>query len=307
MPSEKKPDSIKHLKKAIEIAIIIFKEDGFIPSIKIEKEFDEYNEDISFYGKMVGRACETLEEYLGINVIESRSRRGFQLKKEYRTNLEWMHPLLSKYLSIIELDSLNYPVESITYHLGTKALYNLYLLHYARDQRKTIKFEYMKNLETNPKRKNVNIYLIVLRGRKIYIIGLDTDINEIRQYTFTQITNIVGIDPYSSFDPPTRNELSHFFKDSLITHADSKSTEVLIRFEKEAEVYVRKEFFHSSQKFDYDENGKLLLKMKINNKVELFTLLGRFMNVAELIKPIDWREEYITNIQIALSLHKTKI
>lgn len=64
------PDSIKHLKKAIEIASIIFKEDGYISSDEIDKEFDQYNEEKNFYKKMVGRARETLEEYLGINVLE---------------------------------------------------------------------------------------------------------------------------------------------------------------------------------------------------------------------------------------------
>ncbi|MCP5498007.1 MAG: WYL domain-containing protein [Leptospiraceae bacterium] len=305
MLSENKPDSIKHLKKAIEIASIIFKEDGYIPTKKIDEKFDMYNENIMIYGNTVGDAIETLEKYLGKNVFEAKPRLGYRLKPQYRKNLEWMHPLLSTYLSLIELDSLNYPVESITYHLEAKALYNLYMLHYARNQKKTIKFEYVKNLETTPKRKNINVYSIILRG-KLYIIGLDTDINEVRLYTFTQIKDVLEIDPYSSFEPPPQKYLSQYFKDSLISHEGSEPEEVLIRFEKRAEVYVQKEFFHSSQEFYHDENGNFFLKMFINRRGELFALLGRFMNVAELIKPTNWREEYIKDIQAALALHNNK-
>ena len=179
----------------------------------------------------------------------------------------------------------------------------MYKLKEARNRQKTIEFEYVNYGRTEVKQKVINVYSIILRGRKLFIIGFDTIKKEVRHYVFNQIKSVGEIYEDSSFELPPKEELSKFYRDSLVSFEGPEPRRVVIRFEKAAEIYVKQDFFHQSQRF-YDKNSSLYLEMYINNEYELFTMLGKYLDSSELIEPADWKEEYIKKLKTALFLNK---
>jgi hypothetical protein len=298
-----KPDKLSHIKRALEIASIIFQADDYISSDRIIRIYQRKDETIE--ESAVKRSLKTIRHFLNQNIFESKSSKGYRLKIEYRTNREWMQSIFALYLYLTESDSLNYTIEPVTFHLDTRSLYNLYLFQYARDKQKVIEFEYIKYKESNIKTKKVEVYSILIRGRKLFILGFDIQIKDYRHYIFTQIPKVIRIHEDSFFQRPPKEELSRFYQSSLEVFEGQLPQKVLIRFLKEAEVYVKKEFFHHSQKFHYDENNFLILELNINDQDELFTMLGRFLNSAELLEPTAWKDKYIEKLKIALQMHTT--
>jgi len=213
-------------------------------------------------------------------------------------------PIFTQYLFIAEFESLNYLMEPVSFHLDNKSLYFLYLLQFAKNNRKTIQFEYIKYLESKPKIKFINVYSIIQRGRKLFVIGLDTQNGDTRHYIFTQITRVMKIDLESNYDLPNSEFNSNFYSDSIEAYEGFPSQKVVLRLSKTSETFLTKEYFHKSQKFYRDKDGYLLLEMSTNNADELFALVSKFMLNLEIIEQIEWREKYIENLKNALHLHQ---
>jgi hypothetical protein len=300
----KKPDRLSHILKSIEIAGIIFQSNDFISSDKIIHEYSRFEEGGSLDETSIKRFLKTIRFYLGNDLFESKPSKGYRLKEEYRTNKKWILPLFSQYLFYIESNSLNFSLESVIHLLDTNSLYKLFLLKQAMQKGYAIELEYTKYREDVVKFKKLQIYSIVLRGRKLFIVAKDLNINEVRHYIFTQIGKILKLDDSKQLEPPLKNSFLDFYKDSLESFEGTLTRKVLIRFIKEAEIFIQKEFFHSSQKFYKNEKEDLILEMQINYSEELFALLGRFLNYAELLEPVEWREIYIQKLKLALELYK---
>ena len=305
METFQKPDKLSHIKRSLEIGSIIANAEDYISSDQILRTYSLYNKSFSSNDEStIKRAVKAVHSFLKLKIFESKPSFGYRLKKEYRDNRNWILPIFTQYLFITEFESLNYLMEPVSHHLDSKSLYFLYLFQCAKSNRKTIQFEYVKYLETKPKIKFLNVYAIVQRGRKLFVIGLDTQNGDVRHYICTQITKVIRIDLESNYDLPDPKLISNFYSDSIEAYEGVSSQKVVLRLSKNSETFLTKEYFHKSQKFYRDNDGYLLLEMFINNANELFSLVSRFMVDIEIIEPIKWREKYIENLKNALVLHQ---
>jgi len=300
-----KPDKLSHIKQSLELGSIIAFSDDYISSNEIITKYSLFSEkSLSKDESTIKRAIKTIHSFLNLKIFESKPSFGYRLKKEFRDNRDWILPIFTQYLFISELESLNYFMEPVSFHLDSKSLYYLYLFQCAKNNRKTIQFEYVKYLENEPKIKSLQVYAIIQRGRKLFVMGLDTQNGDVRHYIFTQITKVIKIDLESNYDLPDSEFISNFYSDSIEAYEGVPSQKVVLKLSKNSETFLTKEYFHKSQKHYRDKNGYLLLEMYINNAEELFSLVSRFMVDIEIIEPIPWREKYIDNIKNTLLLHQ---
>ena len=303
--SDYKPERITHIRKTIEIAGIIFQAEDFLSSAEILNLYSRnFKRETSIEETSVKRSVHSIHSILGFEVIESKPSKGYRLKAEYKKNRVWMLPLLSQYLFFIDGGSLNFSLESLPFQLESDSLYKLFIFNDARERNKPVEFTYIKYLENTVKKKRIQVYSILLRGRKLFILGKDLNAGDIRHYIFTQVREILQVDEETDLAAISEKSFQDLYKDSLEAFEGLSSRKVVLRFSKEAEIYIQKEYFHSSQRFFRNEENELFMEMNINYSEELFALLGRFLNCSELIEPADWREEYISRLKKALQLHK---
>ncbi|MBK6604935.1 MAG: WYL domain-containing protein [Leptospiraceae bacterium] len=290
-----KPDKLSHIKQSLELGSIIAFSDDYISSNEILTKYSLFSEkSLSKDESTIKRAIKTIHSFLNLKIFESKPSFGYRLKKEFRDNRDWILPIFTQYLFISELESLNYFMEPVSFHLDSKSLYYLYLFQCAKNNRKTIHFEYVKYLENEPKIKSLQVYAIIQRGRKLFVMGLDTQNGDVRHYIFTQITKVIKIDLESNYDLPDSEFISNFYSDSIEAYEGVPSQKVVLKLSKNSETFLKKEYFHKSQKFYRDKNGYLLLEMYINNAEELFSLVSRFMVDIEIFLN-DSTKEYSFN------------
>lgn len=297
----KKTTNLEHQKLAIELVSNIIASDNYLSANQIIEEYAQNSPEKEKGEKSVGRSIKTVMDILGEEIIESKTGKGYRLKKKYKEKLSWMLPLLSKYLIITEPESLNFVFEPITFQLQKGSLFNLVLLHQARSKRKAIQFLYTKYGETKPTERKIHVYSIVLRDRKLLIMGRDCMSKREKHFFFTEMQNIKILD--ETFPKPDSNLIKEYYHESIsIFKADNK-TKVRIRFSPEAKTFIHKEFFHQNQKIEEDEHG-FILELFASNKREIFNIVSQFMNYTELLEPLDWRIEYSTELEKLLNRHK---
>jgi hypothetical protein len=245
-----KPDKLSHIKQSLELGSIIAFSDDYISSNEIITKYSLFSEkSLSKDESTIKRAIKTIHSFLNLKIFESKPSFGYRLKKEFRDNRDWILPIFTQYLFISELESLNYFMEPVSFHLDSKSLYYLYLFQCAKNNRKTIQFEYVKYLENEPKIKSLQVYAIIQRGRKLFVMGLDTQNGDVRHYIFTQITKVIKIDLESNYDLPDSEFISNFYSDSIEAYEGVPSQKVVLKLSKNSETFLTKEYFHKSQKF----------------------------------------------------------
>ena len=66
------------------------------------------------------------------------------------------------------------------------------------------------------------------------------------------------------------------------------------------------EVFHKNQKMYEDQNGYVFVELPVHHNREAFSLVAHYMECAELVEPIEWREQYYNNLRKALLFHKSQ-
>jgi hypothetical protein len=123
-----KPDKLSHIKQSLELGSIIAFSDDYISSNEIITKYSLFSEkSLSKDESTIKRAIKTIHSFLNLKIFESKPSFGYRLKKEFRDNRDWILPIFTQYLFISELESLNYFMEPVSFHLDSKSLYYLYL------------------------------------------------------------------------------------------------------------------------------------------------------------------------------------
>lgn len=293
------PQNIDHLKRALEITSIILHAEDYISSNQILSHFT-YSESESTDESIIKRSIATIRDFLGMNIFESKRSKGYKLKEEYKNKTELLLPLFSCYLFLSETESLNFVFEPIPFQMHKKSLYYLFLFQYVKQARKSIEFTYINLNKSELKTKKIQVYGMKIRGRKLFLIGYDLVLQDVRHYIFTQIQDIIKIYDKETYNLPNKEFMDNFYKDSIECFEGTKSQKVILGFTKESEVYILKEYLHNSQKFYRDEKDNLFVEMQVNHPSELFVLVSRYLKDAIIYEPIEWREMYKEILKKAL-------
>lgn len=85
MNSFTKPDRLSHIKRSLEIGSIIFYADEYISTNDILTKYDEHNDrDKNTDESTVKRAIKTIHAFLKLEIFESKTSKGYRLKKKFK-------------------------------------------------------------------------------------------------------------------------------------------------------------------------------------------------------------------------------
>lgn len=288
----------------LELASIIFKEKDYIPSEEILEKYSNIKPEEAEPGVNLTKRIEnSLKSILKKTVFDSKPGKGFRLKPQYREDLSWMLPLISRYLILADPDSLNILFEPMTYQLKTESLYNLFLLIVAKNNRIPVEFDYTKYKENTTKRRILYVYSIVQRV-DLLIMGHEVESKLNKHFIFHQIHNIKLLPDKGKFPAPEPQMVDSFYENCIKNYKGSTLHNVTIRFTPDSKTFIHKEFFQKNQIIDEQNDGSYLLRLKAYSKEEVFRIITQFMDYTELLEPADWQKEFIERIENLLKRHK---
>ncbi|MEM7180309.1 MAG: WYL domain-containing protein [Spirochaetota bacterium] len=296
----------KHKHNPIEIYAILGMQDTYTSAAKLSELYSQLHPDTPepISEKTIQRYLDKkLPDYLPADLIEKRkgTNGGYRIRGKYKTELNWMLPLFSRYLAEAEPDALNYIFESLTFQLQARSLYNLTLLQYAREHRHPIRFIYIKYGTNEKKHKTGQVIAIRYAGRKLTVhIREDATI---KKFFFTGI-DAIEVEYESQLPEIDTAEIDAAYRDSLGGYIGGETQEVRLRFETDFKTRVQKEFFHHSQKIEESPDGQITMTLNINKDTELIETISNFLPYVEILEPKQWREKYVQYLQKALDLHK---
>jgi predicted DNA-binding transcriptional regulator YafY len=302
--------NLEHQRLAFEILGILASEEGFQTSDKILNQLrDLHNKEDdglekkekNLEAKTINRAKDTIHDILGTQLIESKKNKGYRLKKNL-PNDDWVCAALNRYNALVEIQSLDYIFEPLVHVSGRKSLLHLILCKLAKDKSHLLSFDYTKYEDEKSQRREIQVYALAQRDTKFIILGKDKKDGVVKNFFLSQMDNL-KIDFDSSWTKDESFSVQTYFANSLGNYKGNLSREVTIRFSPESKKFIYKEFFQKSAKIEETPEG-FLLKVHSYSMQEVFNLVSKFMDYAELISPTDWREKYYQKLEKHLAKHK---
>ncbi|MEM7182599.1 MAG: WYL domain-containing protein [Spirochaetota bacterium] len=297
----------KNIQEMIEIISIIIQSDDYITAEAIADAYQRIHAiHANMYAKKVVRAIEKINQSFALDppVIIGRQNKGYRVHETYTENYLWSLPLFSQYLSVTQHDFLNSLLEPIPLQVEKGSLYHLVLLNYAKQQRRPVRFAYVRYEEKEKTYKKVHVYALLQRRQKLMVIAKDVTNQQMKQYFFTGISEIEIVQD-EQFPELDTSFIQSFYENSLNLYVGLQARKVVIKFSPESKNFLQKEVFHRNQKV-YEKDGCFYVELWVNRDREVFSLVSDFMEYAELLEPLDWRDEYYRCLQKAVDWHKKK-
>ncbi len=299
--SLRKPDRVSHTLRSLEIAGILSGSKEFITADRLIREIQKLHSDSRIEESGIKRAMQSFQLMAGQKTVESSPGKGYKISEAALADPKWILPVLAHYIAICQPESSFHPaLASLVHSHGVRSLYYIIMLHSARERNLPVRFLYTKSSQTQPIEKRVQVAGITIRGHRALVYGKDLRNQKTRQYIIQRISGKIHLEEIPL--PPLTAEFKNKYTDSLNVYLGGTPTEVTLRFDSELLPDVRREFYHETQKIAVDGSG-ILLEMQVNNADEVFSLTSRYLGKAEIIKPVEWREEYAKRLKRALKIN----
>ncbi|MCP5500082.1 MAG: WYL domain-containing protein [Leptospiraceae bacterium] len=293
-------------EKYLEIAALLLQSEDFISSGALSEAYSQlFPEEPELDEKFIKDSIAKVKNFLPENYFESMRGSGYRVSQDYRKDYSIASSLFLKYLSLVNENALDYIFEPLTFQFQSRSLLNLVLLEYSKNHNISVKFLYTKYNRINAEPKQVYVYKILYRGRKLILYVRDKKDEKLKILFFTSIDRVELV--YEDrFSPLTDEEIMSKFEYSLGGYIGGEIRDVKLRFLPEFKAQTIKEFFHKSQSLQEEADGSVIIQLKANHSSELFDAISNFLEYVEILEPEDWREEYRKKLEKALSLNKKR-
>ena len=250
------------------------------------------------------RALDSIQGQVGIDLIEGVRGRGRRLKPEAKQNKTWLVPLVAQYLGLIGAGKYHPALEALVHTHGPASLRLLTLIQYARERSRVLEFDYARSRQRGSERRRVVVRTLRIRGSRILIGATDLAKRALRQFLLTRVCEPVQLGPVIESDAPATGD-NNLIRGSLSVFAGAEEKEVVLHFFGDVIHDVRREFIHTSQRM-MERSGHLEVRLRLNNALELFSFISRFMGSVEIVAPVEWRAEYARRLNRARAIHEKK-
>ena len=96
MENYQKPEKLSHIKRSIKMVSIIFYHDNYTSANEILTEYGKQIDSVDTMDESIlKRADKTIQAFLKLNIIESKTSKGYRLKKEFKENKNWILTIFS--------------------------------------------------------------------------------------------------------------------------------------------------------------------------------------------------------------------
>lgn len=246
---------------------------------------DDPDLEIGFSKRTLQRDIREIRDLFGIDIICKTPGYEYQIEETSVENMNYQQVQesfdLMNALSISqEVSSFVFPENKLP--KGTEHLYGL--IHAIRNQLE-ITFTHRKYWEESGTDKKVAPYMMKEFKGRWYLIGYDTNVNEIRTYGLDRISEL-GIS-HRRFKKDADFSSQQYFKYSygIIVPYDQEPEEVVLSFTNWQGNYIKSFPLHHSQEIMVDNDKELRVKFRIHITHDFVMQLFSFGNEVEVIEP----------------------
>ncbi len=229
---------------------------------KLESESDLLDMNFEISKRTFQRDLKEIETLYGIEIKFDRSRKVYFINEDSQD--EYSERMFEA-MDIFQVLNLNQSLSDFIQFdtrkpLGTEHLSGI--LH-AIQNRLQVQFRYQKFYETDPEVRTLEPYLLKEFRKRWYVFGFDLEKKEFRTFGLDRLyaLNITSI----KFQFPQKINPKDYFKDSfgIIGPSEGKIEEITLLFSNNQGNYVRTMPLHHSQQILKDENGEMLVQLKL--------------------------------------------
>lgn len=163
----------------------------------------------------------------------------------------------------------------------------------ALNQRREITFKYLKPQATKREHRTVQPYHLACIKRQWYLFAFDHLRQDIRRFVLSRMSDVMMTE--NSFVIPKDFSIQKHLSGSFGVHSATGNYDVKIRFTGLAATLVQERKWHKTQKIFRQLNGAIELQMHLTSLEEVEGWILGWGPNAEVLKPIELREE-ITKI-----------
>lgn len=295
---------INHLIEAIELGGLLTLEDKPVPLARFTEAYFQRLGERSPGGNRADRLRDTFLGLAGHLVVVGRPGEGTAIDVDFREDSEWILPLVDMYLALEGADR-RHPALQAAHNVHHAALLGMVVsIGIALRRGEALQFEYTGSRAAEPETRRVIPLRLVVRGDRLILSSLDLDRKAMRQFLLLRMQPRITPQAMSAEEKALLTEMRDQdpYSDSLVVFQGGESREVLLRFRKDLAADLKREFFHESQKVE-EKQDWIELRMQVNNPLEVFSLVSRYMASCELVEPEDWRDWYVGRLRNALQRH----
>jgi proteasome accessory factor B len=150
-----------------------------------------------------------------------------------------------------------------------------------------IGFDYRKPGESLPAPRRVQPLHLAHRDGRWYLIGHDIDRAAMRTYALGRIADVTFSARW--FERPKDFSVDRYFASALGVMTGTENHHVRIRFSKLAADHVRDRYWHESQEFVALPDGRLELRLRLADLLEVERLILQWGGHAEALEPAELR------------------
>ena len=167
--------------------------------------------------------------------------------------------------------------------------------------RTTVAIRYFTGRSGEESTRRLDPYHVWYRGGALYVIGWDHRSREIRTFAVDRIREI-EVGP-NRFTPNPDFDFESYTASSFGVVAE-KAVHVSIRFSQKWATQVRERTWHDSQELRTDGQGRTILDMQVGSTEELLSWILSFGPGAEVLAPLELREDVARALDESLSLYR---
>lgn len=138
-------------------------------------------------------------------------------------------------------------------------------------------------------KRKIHPYCLYYYQGAIYVIAWDQLSKEVRTFNMERIRKINPLK--ERFQVPDKFDPADYFDASFGIFTGKDRQEIEIHFGKTVAPFIRERIWHKSQKIKTSDNGRIILTMTLTNTKELKSWVMGFCEHAEVIRPLELREE----------------
>jgi predicted DNA-binding transcriptional regulator YafY len=174
-------------------------------------------------------------------------------------------------------------------------------LEKAINEQCVIRILYQSLEENSPTERNVHPYAITIRAGEWYLVSFTPDRNDYRFYRLERIHNLHVMNQKFARD-------EHFDLEAMFAHSfgvyRADETEVIVRLHGKAARLADERIWHNDTEFKWNDQTTATLKTKVQGTTEILKWILSMGSEAEVLKPDEFRKEFILEIEKMLASYK---
>ncbi|MCB1130598.1 MAG: WYL domain-containing protein [Verrucomicrobiae bacterium] len=247
------------------------------------------------------RESDLLWLFVGQHLLDQASDE--ELASQVRESFERIAALMDGSVSIA-WDRYSGLITSKVSGLGAAELETFQAVSKALTKHRELRFSYRKTGRSALETRHVRPVHSAFVNNQWYLFSFDIERNDIRTFVLSRMSGVEVMD--ETFDPASLPEIPRLLEKGFgVQWSKTEQTDVRIRISEEIAHLIRERKWHPSQRIEAQEDGSLLLHLRVNTFRELANWICSWGPLVEVLDPPRLRNMVAEKLRDAAAVYQS--